>query len=280
VLSDAGVECLVFKGIPLAVLSAGKINARGPGDVDVLVAPCDVARAHDVLRQNGWTADSGITPGNRSSWKFFSWLSRELPYSRDHAHVDLHWRVSKEMHLFSPAEDLIARGETVSIGGRDVLTLSPSDALTAAAYHFFHDGSGSLRGLIDVFRLSQITSSLPADYSPALRKLTLEVVEFTRSIVTPEDRATPHVDVTVVRSLWEKNSRMVKGATAPGMMPFREFTNSARLQLSTGRAGGSFFQYWLARVLDFNQCDLTRGPVVIVEAFLAELTIQARRFTR
>jgi hypothetical protein len=273
-LTDAGVTSLVIKGIPLSIVSTGKINARGPGDVDVLVATNDVARAHEVLIREGWNADWGITPGIGNSWKFFAWLSRELPYSRGNSHVDLHWRVSKETRLFPRAEELIARGQTVSIGGRDVLTLSPPDALTAAAYHFYHDGCGSLRGLIDVFRLSRVVATLPADCAPALRKLTLEVVEFSRTLFAPEGREASEVDVSFIQALWAENSRMVKGASPAGTLPFQEFTNSWRQQLATGNAVGSFFQFWLARILDFDGRDLRRGPWVVVEAFTAELKIQ------
>jgi hypothetical protein len=284
-LTAAGIPCLVYKGVTLSVMTAAKINARGPGDVDVLVAPGDVLRAHNVLVAQGWISRFDITPGQRSAWRFFAWLFRELPYSRGTSHVDLHWRMSQETGLFASAQLLISRGQRCSIGGREVLTLSGSDALTAAAYHFFHDGCHSLRSLIDVYRLSKIVDTLPSDCAPALAQLTREVTAFARVLLAPQ--APPHrgglspdAGVERVASLWGVNSRMVKRLTPTVGLSFREITTTSKLHLVSGNAFASACHFWLARMFDFDHGDLRRGPAVIAEAIVAKIKIQTSRRLR
>src|SRR3712207_5708377 len=45
VLSGAGIDVLCFKGPVLSLVSTGQLHVRGPGDLDLLVAPDRVAAA-------------------------------------------------------------------------------------------------------------------------------------------------------------------------------------------------------------------------------------------
>ena len=46
-LRDAGVRALAFKGVALAAQAYGDFSIRGAGDLDLLVAPEDLERAHE-----------------------------------------------------------------------------------------------------------------------------------------------------------------------------------------------------------------------------------------
>ena len=60
-------------------------------------------------------------------------------------------------------------------------------------------------------------------------------------------------------------------------LPLGEIILDSKSRLATGRPVASFFHYWVARILEFENLDLRRGPSVIVDAFMAEVRIQIRQ---
>jgi hypothetical protein len=275
-MSQAEIPCLIYKGIPLALVSTGRLNSRGPGDVDLLVSPDNVDRAHRLLHENGWAAGFGTIPGRGVAWKFYSWLNREPPYSRAESHVDLHWRVSQEVRLFPDAAELISRGSILNIGATEIRTLSREDALLAACYHFYHDGCHSLRALIDVYRLSGIVGVTSAGVvPPALQRLEDDVVEFARDLLGPRSESTSSgTKAGRIALLWKRNSRMVNEADERRTVPLGELQAAFNLHVGLGNSAMNLVQYSAARLFDFNNLDLSRGWPVLFHAFFAELSFQ------
>ena len=78
-LRDADVRALAFKGVALSAQAYGDFSLRGAGDLDVLVAPEDLERAHGVLRSAGWAPAPGYpTPGPSWAWRHFVRTGNEL----------------------------------------------------------------------------------------------------------------------------------------------------------------------------------------------------------
>lgn len=150
-LEAAGVRVLAFKGLALATQAHGDVASRGTGDHDILVAPEDVGRAHDLLVTQGWAPSHGYpTPGPSWAWRRFVREHYEIPLNSAISQVDLHWHVSSVRHDTPAFDALWSRRQVVDVAGAQVATLSPSDALTHSATHAAKDHWRWLRGILDV----------------------------------------------------------------------------------------------------------------------------------
>lgn len=165
-LDAAGVDALVFKGQALAVQTTGRADARGPGDVDLLVAPDQLVAAHRALTGAGWRLRDGVRvePGTWS-WRHVSRWGNALTYRGEGADVDLHWRLEITPDAHPPFRELLARAEPVVIGDAKVPTLGRYDALRHLAAH--REGWVWLRTLADLRRLCREPGVLDGPLRPA-----------------------------------------------------------------------------------------------------------------
>lgn len=155
VLAAAGVPALVFKGLALAAQAWGDEAARGYGDLDILVAPADLAQAHRILVADGWQPPMGYPePGASWGWRQFVRTSHEMPFSSGSTTLDLHWAALPSRSAIPDFDTLWRRRTNVAVMGRPVPTFSPYDALTHSASHSAKDHWRWLRGLADVHRLA------------------------------------------------------------------------------------------------------------------------------
>ncbi|HWJ11220.1 MAG TPA: nucleotidyltransferase family protein [Nocardioides sp.] len=161
-LDRAGVSALAFKGQPLAVQTTGRADARGPGDVDLLVDPQQLVEAHRALTAAGWSLREGarIEPGTWA-WRHVSRWGNALTYRGEGADVDLHWRLEITPDAHPPFDVLRSRAEEVALGASTVTTLSRYDALRHLAAH--REGWIWLRTLVDLRRLCRADPGDPDD---------------------------------------------------------------------------------------------------------------------
>lgn len=172
-LSQAGVRALAIKGVALAVLTTGRADARGGGDVDILVSPDDLAVAHDALIAGGWSLYDGasVEPGTWAFRHINRWGSA-LTYQGAAASIDLHWRLEVTPSAYPQFSELWDRRATVSLGGGAVPTLSAADALRHSAAH--REGWFYQRTLVDLRRLARVDGVFDAPLRPlALTSLAL-----------------------------------------------------------------------------------------------------------
>lgn len=173
-LADRDVPVLVVKGAALAAQTTGRPDARGPGDVDLLVRPRDVAAVHDLLTGPGWSlqAPAGLRR-DTWAWRHLVRWGNELSYAAGPAAaagavpVDLHWRLDLVPGVHPPFERLWERRASVDVGGTVVATLAPADALRHLAVH------GELPDLlskhVDVRRLARLVDE-PDRRAPVVRE--------------------------------------------------------------------------------------------------------------
>jgi hypothetical protein len=224
ILEAAAIDFLIIKGIALGALSQTPAG-RGAGDVDVLVAPRDVPRVHQVLRAHDFRPALALPDVTKPrTWRVWSFLDREASYLGHSAHIDLHWRISSQRHLFPPFNDLFARRTRVTVAGTQVPTLSLADSLAAACYHAYFDQFQPLRSLPDVVSLVKASDALTLPtYSLKLQRLIAGVLDLTKSQLPGvadkeinhlmEQLATPHPLVTkrfehaltTPKVLWEED---------------------------------------------------------------------------
>lgn len=221
-LRDAGVRALAFKGVALAAQAYGDFRARGAGDLDLLVAPDDLERAHRVLGGAGWAPAPGWpTPGPSWAWRHFVRTGYELLLSGPQSDIDLHWHLVPTRGTFPDFDALWERHQEVSVDGHPTPTLSPYDALAHSAAHAAKDRWRWIRSLLDVHLLaSRRDTWLGADRplrGDELATLGLSVIAFGQT------SAMPHVVEDAARSVSDHlvdQVRREQAVTAPQHKPF------------------------------------------------------------
>lgn len=182
-LDSENVRALAVKGVALASQAYGDYAARGAGDLDLLVAPEDVAPAHRALTAAGWTSPSAYPPPGESwAWRHFIKTGNELSLTSDMSIIDLHWHLVPTRSTFPAFDVLWSRRDVVSVDGRPVPTLSRYDALTHSAGHAAKDSWRWLRSLLDVHVLTSDRDTWSLADRPLrpdqLRSIGLSALEF------------------------------------------------------------------------------------------------------
>lgn len=125
-LDGAGIETLMLKGTPLALLHYESVATRPMADVDLLVRPWRAAEAMGVLRDEGWA------PGSEPA---------EAVIRAHHSHdfrddgpgeIDLHW-----FSLWQSGDDdpLWQAARSAELAGAGTLAPDPSDLLLIVCVH-------------------------------------------------------------------------------------------------------------------------------------------------
>jgi hypothetical protein len=165
VLLDAGMRVLAFKGVALAAQAYGDFSLRGAGDLDLLVAPEDLERAHHTLASAGWApSPSYPRPGQSWAWRHFVRTGNEVLLSSSQTDIDLHWHLVPTRGTFPAFDTLWETRQEVSVDGHPTPTLSAYDALAHSSGHAAKDRWRWMRSLLDVHVLaSQSATWLGAD---------------------------------------------------------------------------------------------------------------------
>lgn len=154
-LETVGVRALLFKGLALAAQAYGDYTLRGAGDVDLLVAPEDLERAHQALTEAGWVPAPGYpVPGATWAWRHLRRTGNELTLRSAGSEIDLHWHLMPTSETFPRFDVLWSRRDVVVLAGNAVPTLSLYDALTHSAGHAAKDEWRWMRSLLDVHLLA------------------------------------------------------------------------------------------------------------------------------
>lgn len=139
-LEDAGIRALPLKGSTLAYSLYGDTAMRSSNDVDILVAPQDLAHATEVVCMMGWRQENE-TPGSR----VLPALHERLVHPKLPG-VEVHWRVHFYESRF--AAEALARSERPRAG--EPLRMQPADELASLILFYARDGFSGLRTPADV----------------------------------------------------------------------------------------------------------------------------------
>lgn len=251
-LDRHGVRALAVKGITLAAQAHGDVAARGAGDLDLLVRPDDAARAQAALVQAGWEHDPAYpVPGPSWAWRHLLRTGHELSLTSSRSTVDLHWHLAPSHSTYPAFDALWGRRSVVAVGGRDVPTLSPYDALAHSAGHAAKDGWRWLRSLVDVHRLASEPATWLAADRPLRRDQLVSVGLAARMFGVPEG-APPVVRaaMTLADTVWDDVVARQSGTDSrhvTGAVPGRGLLTSLRTLGLTSAAPGD-----VARQLGFS----------------------------
>jgi hypothetical protein len=134
VLESAGIPALPYKGPVLAQLAYGDVGLRRFGDLDVLVARRDVPAAIRAMGELGYRS---LQPISERKLRALIRSGHDWALVDEHGNaVEVQWSVASRAHAVPRGvEALIARARTVSIGGREVRSLDPTDQVLVLALH-------------------------------------------------------------------------------------------------------------------------------------------------
>ena len=152
-LDQAGVKALVLKGAALSRLLYRQDEHRGYFDVDLLVAPTDVAAAGQVLAVLGYLNASEVRGiddvagiQHAENW------SRLLPGQRNEV-IDLHWRLDGSGAAPEVVWPILSsRRTTFELAGRQVPTLDQAGLALHLALHGAQHGPGDFKAMGDLRR--------------------------------------------------------------------------------------------------------------------------------
>ena len=153
-LAQAGIRAIVYKGVALAAQTTKDPSARGFGDLDVLIDPLDVPRAHQVLEGLGGHLVAGYLPAPGTPlWPTARRIGCEAPYWLNGVSLDLHWRIDRTPQIARlPFEELWQRRTSVVLAGRSVPTLGVIDSLLVTCVHGTKEHWYQWRWVVDAVR--------------------------------------------------------------------------------------------------------------------------------
>ncbi len=145
-LLDDGVPALVLKGLPLAARLYGNGAARGVGDIDLLIDPLHLERAHAVLLRWGFSPLFRIGPAELRPM-----VKDALYRAADGTILELHWRLSTNRHVLPwHFADLWQARDMVPVFTITLPALPPLHLTVYLAVHGLHHGWERLRWLADI----------------------------------------------------------------------------------------------------------------------------------
>lgn len=134
-LRTAGIVPLALKGTTLAASIYRDVGVRPSGDVDLLLRSEDLMSARTLLIDVGFRPDPPMSDAEASVY-----LGDGFAYSfiddEDGVEIEVHPSLAHRAFKYAPdMEGVWERAVPVSIGGRDVLTLSPEDLMLFLCVH-------------------------------------------------------------------------------------------------------------------------------------------------
>ncbi|MEJ2685077.1 MAG: nucleotidyltransferase family protein, partial [Candidatus Sulfobium sp.] len=129
-LHNEGIQTIVLKGIPLAVLHYRNYGVRPMSDIDILVPASQAVLTADALKRAGWSPTAyeslDVTMQYRHSQQFIGESGTE---------VDLHWNIMMESTRVDPASDFWSKAVPIKIQGVPSNALDPTDMLFHVIVH-------------------------------------------------------------------------------------------------------------------------------------------------
>lgn len=164
-LAAASIRVMPFKGVVLGQMLHGDPAWRNQGDLDMLVAPGDVAAASAVLSRLGYRSQLPLEGLDPARLGLIRLIQKDLTFVREGAlpqAVELHWRLIHNPRMFTTDFDALwARGRTVALGPRQVRTLSDEDLLVYLCAHGSSTAWFRLKWLAD---LAPFLARVPVDW--------------------------------------------------------------------------------------------------------------------
>ncbi|HEY7879160.1 MAG TPA: nucleotidyltransferase family protein, partial [Gemmatimonadaceae bacterium] len=171
-LESAGIPAIPIKGPVLAVSAYGDLSLRQFGDLDVVVARRDFARARAALATHGFEPAMSLAPGPDAA---FLGADYHIPLVSQHAGVslELHWALARAGWGALRDERWPWRhARHVRLLGRDVTALSAEPLLVYLCAHASKHLWANIRWVCDVTAVVHSEPQLDWDVAASLARRT------------------------------------------------------------------------------------------------------------
>jgi len=159
-LEAGGVQAMPYKGPSLADFVYGNVALRQFNDLDILVRPCDVLRARDLMVAMGYRPERSLS---RIQAVTFTRWNNEISLAGDKhdVHVELQWNIVPGYFSF-PLEHLGIWGSQEKRLTKDfnIPTLPPEELLLVLCVHGSKDLWARLIWVCDIAELIRQTDPL------------------------------------------------------------------------------------------------------------------------
>ena len=165
-LEQAGIRVMPLKGPVLALQVYGNLALRHAGDLDLLVDPCCVQKARQVLADADYIQTHPpfeLTPVQTAA---FMKIHHDFGYTHksQDIYVELHWRWSENAYLFPlNFEQIWHKRQSLIIAGVRMAVMAPEDLLPYLCVHGAKHAWFRLRWLCDIAELLDNGFSIDMD---------------------------------------------------------------------------------------------------------------------
>jgi Uncharacterised nucleotidyltransferase len=150
-LQEAGIAVACLKGASLSMLAFGNLGLRHCRDIDLLVSPENVLRAHEVLTTAAYELEMPIGPHSLSQKKHWIAHRKHFEYKNGKGiPLELHWRLFDNPQLFAPEVEPASWMEVPIFGHSVVQTLAAPGLLLYLCVHGANHMWSRLKWLADV----------------------------------------------------------------------------------------------------------------------------------
>jgi hypothetical protein len=144
------IPAISFKGPVLAASVYGNLALREFLDLDILIHKQHVAKARELLVEQGYRPQFDLKNSQESAF-VRSYSAQSFVRHDDKVVVDLHWTMmSRDFGFPLEPEDLWEDMETISLAGRETLTLSQENLLLFLCVHGGKHGWERLGWVCDI----------------------------------------------------------------------------------------------------------------------------------
>ncbi len=149
-LEQGRIKAIAFKGPTLAVQLYGNIGLRQSRDIDILLAPAQVAAAQAILTALGYQPLEPLTP-EQAELRLRGNYERVWFQPATGVQVDLHWGLAPP-YLTGPIAipALLARAQSLTLAGLSLAVPAPADLLFILCLNGSKDGWAQFQRVCDV----------------------------------------------------------------------------------------------------------------------------------
>ncbi len=151
---EQNIPVLPYKGPALSQLLYADVTRRQAGDLDLLVPPCDVARATEALATLGFQPHLNLSQ-REQRWYLKSGYEYTFAGPAGENMLELKWRILPNFYAIPfDLDGMFRRSQPLRLGGTQTATLSAEDSLLVLCVHAAKHTWSRLGWLCDIAKLA------------------------------------------------------------------------------------------------------------------------------
>lgn len=153
-MNEAGINCIILKGIRLAERLYGDLGLRRSGDIDLYVEPGGLSNALEVLNKHGYQIDRDGPQTEKGNVRHHVNLTKNT--ANGIFLVELHFRLIPNTNYELNTEILWQRSISIAFGKTTVYDFAPADLLLYLCLHAALHRFQGLREILDIAKTLEV----------------------------------------------------------------------------------------------------------------------------